>query len=77
MDLFLAGLVLPVGEDPEVGGDAGVVEELFGQGDDGLQPVVLDDPAADFTFAGTGVAGEERRSVEDMPMREPWRSLWA
>ena len=44
-------LRLAVGHDPEVGGDAGVVEELVGQGDDGLQPVVLDDPAADLGLA--------------------------
>ena len=65
LHLALAGLFLPVGEHPEVGGDAGVVEELLGQGDDGLQPVVLDDPAADFAFAAAGVAGEEGRAVED------------
>ena len=56
---------LSVGEDPDVGGDAGVVEELLGQGDDGLQPVVLDDPAGGFALAAAGVAGEERRTVED------------
>ena len=45
----LAGVVgrLAVGQDPEVRGDAGVVEELVGQGDDALQPVVLQDPPAD------------------------------
>ncbi len=65
LHLALAGLFLPVGEHPEVGGDAGVVEELLGQRDDGFQPVVLDDPAADFALAAAGVAGEERRAVED------------
>jgi hypothetical protein len=55
---------LPVGDDPEVGGDAGVVEELVGQGDDGFEPVVLDDPAADLGLAGAGRAGEQRRAVE-------------
>ena len=65
LNLAFARLLFPVGEHPEVGGDAGVVEELLGQGDDGLQPVVLDDPAADFALAAAGVAGEEGRAVED------------
>ena len=38
---------------------------MLGQGDDGLQPVVFDDPAADFALAAAGVAGEEGRAVED------------
>jgi len=50
---------LVVGEHPEVGGNAGVVEQLLGQGDHGFQPVVLDDPAADFRFAAAGIAGEQ------------------
>ena len=50
-------------EHPDVGGDAGVVEHVERQGDDGLQPVVLDDPAADVALALAGVAGEERRAV--------------
>ena len=65
LDLALALGFLAVGEHPDVGGDAGVVEELVGQGDDGLQPVVLDDPLADVALAAAGVAGEERRAVED------------
>ena len=56
---------LAVGDDPEVGRDAGVVEELIGQRDDGFEPVVLDDPAADLRLTRTGRAGEERRAVED------------
>src|SRR5207245_7700130 len=40
-------------------------EELVGHGDDGFEPVVLDDPAANLAFAGAGLAGEERRAVED------------
>ncbi len=64
---------LAVGEDPEVGGDAGVVEELVGQRDDGLEPVVLDDPPADLGLARAGRAGEQRRAVEDD--REPRAAL--
>ena len=65
LDLALAPGLLAVGEHPDVGGDAGVVEELVGQRDDGFQPVVLDDPLADVALAAAGVAGEERRAVED------------
>jgi hypothetical protein len=47
LDLALAAFLLAVGDDPDVGADAGVVEHLLRQGDDGLQPVVLDDPLTD------------------------------
>ena len=66
LHLAAAVLGLPVGEHPDVGGDAGVVEHVERQGDDGLQPVVLDDPAADVALALAGVAGEERRAVVDL-----------
>ena len=36
---------------------------LSGESDDGLQPVVLDDPAADVALALPGVPGEERTAV--------------
>ena len=63
LHLAAAVLGLAVGEHPDIGGDAGVVEHVQRQGDDGLQPVVLDDPAADVALALAGVAGEERRAV--------------
>ena len=63
LHLALAVRGLAVGQHPDVGGDAGVVEHVERQGDDGLQPVVLDDPAADVALALAGVAGEERRAV--------------
>ena len=56
---------LLVGKNPDVGGDTGVVEELFGQGDDGLQPVVLQNPATDLALAAASVAGEERGAVHN------------
>ena len=65
LDLALALLRLPVGEDPDVGGDAGIVEKLLRQGDDGFQPIVLDDPAADLGLARAGIPGEQRRAVEN------------
>jgi hypothetical protein len=61
----LAARLLAVGDDPDVGADAGVVEHLLGHGDDGFEPVVLDDPFADFAFARAGAACEQGRAVED------------
>ena len=56
-------LGFPIGEHPDIGRDAGVVEHVQRQGDDGLQPVILDDPAPDVAFALACIAGEERRTV--------------
>ena len=66
LHLALAVRGLPVRQHPDVGGDAGVVEEVERQGDDGFEPVVLDQPAADVALALAGVAGEERRAVVDL-----------
>ena len=51
--------------DPDVGADTGVVEHLLWQGDDGLEPVVLDDPLADVALARARAAGKEGRAAED------------
>ena len=53
-----------VGEYPHVSADAGVVEHVGGQADDGLHQVVLQHVAADFGFARAGAAGEQGRAVE-------------
>ena len=66
LHLALAVRGLSVGQHPDVGGDAGVVEEVERQRDDGFEPVVLDEPAADVALALAGVAGEERRAVVDL-----------
>jgi hypothetical protein len=39
-------------------GNARVVEHVQRKGDDGLEPVVLDHPAADVALALAGIAGE-------------------
>ena len=65
LHLALAGGRLAVADDPDVGADAGVVEHVRRQGDDGLHEVVFEDVAADFAFAAAGTAGEERGTVED------------
>ena len=51
--------------DPDVGGDARVVEGVVRQLDDGVQPVVFDEILADVARAGARVAREERRAVLD------------
>ena len=66
LDVALALGRLAVAEQPDVGGDAGVVEDVERQGDDRLQPVVFDDPAADVALALAGVAGEEGAAVVDL-----------
>ena len=58
-------------EHPDVGRDAGVVEHVERQGDDRLEPVVLDDPAADVALALAGVAGEQREPLWTSAMRLP------
>ena len=63
LHLAFAMLGLPVREHPDVSGDAGVVEEVQREGDDGLQPIVLDDPAADVALTLAGVACEEGGAV--------------
>ena len=65
LDLALTTLLLAIGDDPDVGADAGIVEHLLGQGDDGLKPVVLDDPLANVALSRSCPAGKERRAAED------------
>ena len=66
-------LGLAIAEHPDVGGDVGVVEHVERQGDDRLEPVVLDDPAADVALALAGVTREQRAAVVDLgdPAAEP------
>src|SRR5690606_30420703 len=65
LHLAAARFVFAVRQDPDIGGDAGVVEELLRQRDDRLEPVVLQDPAANLTLAAAGIPGEEGRAVHD------------
>ena len=65
LDLALTRRLLAVRQHPDVGRYAGVVEELLRQRDDCLEPVVLDDPAADVRLARGGASGEQRRAVVD------------
>ena len=54
-----------VRHEPDVGEDAGVVEELIGQRHDGVQPVVFDDPAANVGPSRSRFARKEWGAVED------------
>jgi len=56
-------LRLAVRQHPDIGRDAGVVEEIERQGDYGFDPVVFDQPATDVALALTSVTGEERGTV--------------
>jgi len=48
-----------------IGGDAGVVEHVGGQGDDGFDQIVLQQVAANLRLARAGAAGKQWRAVED------------
>ncbi len=65
LDLAFAALLLDVGQDPDVGGDARVEEHLLGQRDEGLELVVLDDHLPGVALAAASVAGEQGRAVGD------------
>ena len=60
---MLRGFVL--GDDPDVGGDAGVVEAVVGELHNGIQPVALDQVPADLRLTGPGVPGEQGGAVLD------------
>jgi len=61
-------LRLTVGDNPDIGEDASVVEELVGERDDRLQPIVLYDPAADFTFAAAASPVKRGEPLNTMPI---------
>ena len=54
-----------VGQQPHIGGDTSVVEQVVRQLDDGFQVVALDDVAADVAFAAACIASEQGRTVVD------------
>src|ERR1700677_925096 len=47
---------LVISQQPDVGEDTGVVEKLVREHDDGVEPVVLQNPAADLAFARSAIA---------------------
>src|SRR5579884_757279 len=65
LNLPFAPFLLTVGDNPDVGADAGVVKHLLRQGNDRLEPVVLDDPFPDIALARARAPGEQRGAAED------------
>src|SRR5207253_1229950 len=63
LHLALSMLRLAVRKYPDVRGDAGVVEDVERQRNDGLQPVVLQNPSPNVALSLAGVAGKERGPV--------------
>lgn len=63
--LNLANTLWPLilGQHPDIGGDARVVEKIGRQGDDGLDQVMIQQPAADLAFTGSCTTGKQRRTV--------------
>ncbi len=64
LNLALAVSFLLIGDDPDIGADAGIVKKLIRHGDDRFQPVVFDDPSADIGFTTSGITGKERGTIE-------------
>ena len=60
---MLRGLVL--GDNPDVSGDAGIVEAVVGELHNGVQPVVFNQIAANFRLTGTSVPGKQGGAVLD------------
>ena len=65
LNLALAFGGFLVGKHPDVGRNAGVVEHAFGQGDDGLQKIVLENVATDLAFTTARATRKQGRAVED------------
>ena len=65
LDFASPSLQLAIRQNPDVGGDTGVEEELVGQRDDALQPIIFDYPFSDVALAAAGIAGEHRGAVQD------------
>jgi len=65
LHLALARGGLVVAQHPHIGGDAGVVEHVGRQGDDGFDQIVLQQVTANLRLARTGATGKQRRAVED------------
>ena len=65
LDFAFADVGLLVADDPDVGGNAGVVEHVGGQADDRLHHIIFQHIAAYLALAGACAAGEQRGAVQD------------
>ena len=50
--------------------DTGVVEHVERQSDDGLEPIIFNDPAADVAFTLASIASEQRAAVVQEKLAE-------
>jgi len=57
--------VFPVGQHPDISGDAGIVKQVGGQGDNAFQQVVFNQLPSNLRFPRARVAGKQRGAVED------------
>src|SRR5262249_23737715 len=64
LHLALAMCWLAVGDYPDIGGDARVVEHIGRQADDGFEQIVLKYVAAYFTLTAARTSCEQRRAIE-------------
>lgn len=65
--LALSANLFTIGENPNVCGNSGVIEQLVRQANNGLQQIVFDDPAADLAFTTASIAGKHGRPIKDDP----------
>ncbi len=65
LDEAPALLGFPVGDDPDVSGDARVVEHVRRQGDDRLDEIILQQVPSDLTLAAPSPTREQGRPVQD------------
>jgi hypothetical protein len=65
LNLILAGFGFLVGQHPNIRADASAEEDIGRQGDNGLDVVIFQQPAADLAFALAGVADEQWRTGQD------------
>src|SRR5260370_14770125 len=65
LDFAPSPFFLAVGDDPDVGANAGVVKHLLRQGDNCFEPVVFDDPPANVALARARAAREKGRATKD------------
>lgn len=65
LDLTLAGVRLVVGQQPDVRANAGAEKDVGGHGDDGVDVVVFQQPAADLGLALASIASEQGRAGQD------------
>ena len=57
-------VLFAVGQNPDISGNAGVVEQLIRKANNSLQQIIFNNPAADFTFSASGITGEHWRTVK-------------